>query len=269
MKIIDCFIFFNEVDMLKYRLSILDKVVDKFILVESRTTFSGLDKELYYNKNKKMFEKYNDKIIHVIVDMPYKKPSIDYSKKEQWENEYFQRDSIEIGLKQLELNNEDYIMISDIDEIPDPVSLSLIKEKNIIIEAGRLEQDGYYYNLNTRFDKKWYYAIIMSYKKYLELNKSPHKCRHSNDFAIVEKGGWHLSFFGDTSFVQKKIKSYSHQEYNTEPYISSDHIKKCITKGDDLYSRNKAYHSITKVPIKDNKYLPPEHDTQLKRYCLI
>ena len=123
MKIIDCFIFFNEVDMLKYRLSILDKVVDKFILVEARSTFSGLDKELYYNKNKKMFEQYNDKIINVVIDMPYKKPSIDYSKKEQWENEYFQRNSIEIGLKQLQLNQNDYIMISDVDEIPDPVTL--------------------------------------------------------------------------------------------------------------------------------------------------
>ena len=42
MKIIDCFIFYNEVDILEYRLKTLNEVVDYFIIVESRQTFIGL-----------------------------------------------------------------------------------------------------------------------------------------------------------------------------------------------------------------------------------
>ena len=57
MKIIDCFIFANEVELLKYRLAVLYNVVDKFVIVEARHTFSGIEKELSYNKNKKLFTK--------------------------------------------------------------------------------------------------------------------------------------------------------------------------------------------------------------------
>ena len=97
-KIIDCFIFFNELDLLKYRLNILDDVVDYFVLVESTHTHIGKEKPLFYNENKNMFEKFNHKIIHVIVDdFPYKYPNINIEKDEQWTNERFQRDCISRG----------------------------------------------------------------------------------------------------------------------------------------------------------------------------
>jgi beta-1,4-mannosyl-glycoprotein beta-1,4-N-acetylglucosaminyltransferase len=95
MKIIDCFIFYNELDLLKYRLHILNNFVDYFVIIESRHTFSGKEKKLYYDDNKKSFEIYKDKIIHIIIDdMPFKLPFINISKNEQWENEYYQRKSI-------------------------------------------------------------------------------------------------------------------------------------------------------------------------------
>ena len=77
MKIIDSFIFYNELDLLNYRLSILNDFVDYFILVESTHTFTGYPKKLFYNENKKLFDKFNQKIIHIIVDdFPYKYPNI-------------------------------------------------------------------------------------------------------------------------------------------------------------------------------------------------
>ena len=66
--IYDCFQFFNELDLLKLRLNVLDSVVDYFVLTEATVTFSGDSKPLYYYENKKLFEKYNHKIIHNIVD---------------------------------------------------------------------------------------------------------------------------------------------------------------------------------------------------------
>jgi beta-1,4-mannosyl-glycoprotein beta-1,4-N-acetylglucosaminyltransferase len=81
MRTVDSFIFYNEIDMLKYRLSILNEYVDYFVLVESNYTYSGKLKELFYEKNKEMFEDFNHKIIHIILpELPYKFPEIDYKK---------------------------------------------------------------------------------------------------------------------------------------------------------------------------------------------
>ena len=92
VKIIDCFTFYNEVDILNYRLNILNDVVDYFIIVESTHTFSGIEKKLIFFENTSLFEKFKDKIIHIIVDdFPYTFPNINYEKKQQWENEYHQR----------------------------------------------------------------------------------------------------------------------------------------------------------------------------------
>ena len=61
MKVLDCFIFYNELCMLEYRLNILNDYVDYFVLVESTHTHVGKEKELYYANNKQMFEKFNNK----------------------------------------------------------------------------------------------------------------------------------------------------------------------------------------------------------------
>ena len=77
MKIIDTFIFYNEIELLTYRLSILNEYIDYFVLVEARYSFSGKPKELYYENNKDLFKKFNKKIIHIILDdLPYKFPNI-------------------------------------------------------------------------------------------------------------------------------------------------------------------------------------------------
>lgn len=266
MKIIDCFIFSNEVDLLKYRLAILNRVVDKFVIVEARQTFSGVAKEPSYEKNKKLFAQYSDKIIHILVDLPYKQPNIDFAAEEQWKNEYFQRNAIQQGLDQIVLEPNDYIIISDADEIPDPNSLQKVKDFEPGFDAVRLEQDYYYYNLSSKFVDRWYYSVMLKYSFYLNSNMPPQECRHAPKFAIFNKGGWHLSYFGDVSFIQKKIKSFSHQQYNTEPYNTSENIKECIKNSTDLFNRDKKYHSMVKVPISENDYLPPECTTLLKPF---
>jgi len=266
MKIIDCFIFANEIDLLKYRLAVLNRVVDKFVIVEARQTFSGVAKEASYEKNKKLFAQYSDKIIHILVDLPYKQPNIDFAAEQQWKNEHFQRNAIQQGLDQIALEPNDYIIISDADEIPDPSSLSKVKEFEPDFDAVRLEQDYFYYNLSSKFVDRWYYSVMLKYSFYLTSNMTPQECRHAPKFAIFNKGGWHLSYFGDVSFIQKKIKSFSHQQYNIEPYNTSENIKECIKNTTDLFNRDKKFHSMVKVPISENDYLPPECSTLLKPF---
>ena len=66
--IIDCFPFFNELDLLDIRLKLLDDIVDKVILIESTRTFTLTKKRLFYNENKNRYSKYKNKITHIIVD---------------------------------------------------------------------------------------------------------------------------------------------------------------------------------------------------------
>jgi beta-1,4-mannosyl-glycoprotein beta-1,4-N-acetylglucosaminyltransferase len=261
IKIIDCFIFYNELDLLKYRLNILNEVVDYFVIVESTHTFVGKEKALFFNENKHLFEKFNAKIIHIIVDdFPYKHPNVNIQNNEQWKNEYFQRNSISRGIP--DLKDSDVIIISDLDEIPDPRTLNKIKLGQIHVILNSLEMDLYYYNLNTKINTKWGSAKIISYNAYKELNKSCETIRNIQA-AIIPNGGWHLSYFGDANFIQNKIKEFSHQELNNETYTNLLNVENKIKNSRDLYDRN---ISISRIEIKNNNYLPLDYETYLSKF---
>lgn len=264
-KIIDGFIFYNELNLLKYRLNILYDVIDYFIIVESTHTFTGKEKELYFNNNKSEFDKFKDKIIHIIVDnFPYKYPNINYLNNEQWINEGFQRDSILKGVYKInDLIDNDLIIISDLDEIPDPRVLNIIKNQNINIEIYSLEMDFYYYNLRTIFENKWYYSKIISFKKFKEINLSFTDIRNLNLNEYIKQSGWHLSYFGDSNFIKNKIQTFSHQEYNTDIYTNILNISQKIEQCKDLFDRE--VHP-KKVDIQNNNYLPIEYDKYLTNF---
>jgi beta-1,4-mannosyl-glycoprotein beta-1,4-N-acetylglucosaminyltransferase len=262
LRIIDCFIFYNELDLLTYRLNILDTVVDYFVIVESTHTFTGKEKILYYNEHKHLFEKFKDKIIHIIVDdIPYK--NIINFHKEQWENEYFQRNAISRGIQCIDnLQSDDVILIADIDEIPDPTTLGKIKEGTITVTKNALEMDLYYYNIHSRLLLDWDASKIISYKEYKESNKTCTDIRKSI-YPRIAKGGWHLSYFGDASFIKNKINTFSHQELNIDKYTNVQTIQERINKSVDLFGRN---IKIENLPIADNKYLPFGYDIYLTNY---
>jgi beta-1,4-mannosyl-glycoprotein beta-1,4-N-acetylglucosaminyltransferase len=264
IKIIDCFIFYNELDLLTYRLNLLSNIVDYFIIVESTHTFVGKEKKSFFNENKHLFEKFNDKIIHIIVDdFPYKYPNINIYNNDVWKNEYFQRNAISRGINGINnLSNTDVIIISDLDEIPDPYTLDKIKKGDIIVDINILEMDFYYYNLNTRFKDKWTLCKIISYKKYNELNMTCNNIRNTR-CSKISNGGWHLSYFGDKYFIQNKIQNFSHQELNKDEYTDVEKIEERTKNFRDLYDRN---NNIEKIKIEDNNYLPIDYHKYLSKY---
>jgi len=293
MKIVDCFIFYNELQLLEYRLSILYNVVDYFIIVESRQTFVGKDKELLYEINKIKFNKFKDKIIHIVVDLPYKYPNIDYKNNkpfqnynynengQQWMNEAFQRESLTEGFKQISFEDNDYIIVSDADEIPDPDTLNEIKNDKISpFEIYKLKQDLYYYNLNSKREEMWTHPYIMSYgffNKYKKDIEIPiEKCiyfehgykflinndermfltelrlNNSSEISYLEKGGWHLTYFGNHQFIKNKYENFSHVEISTDR-------KDLKQISDDIENHNK-------IGIKGNGYLPYKFEKYLSNY---
>jgi beta-1,4-mannosyl-glycoprotein beta-1,4-N-acetylglucosaminyltransferase len=243
-KIVDGFIFYNELALLEYRLNVLDSVVDHFVLVESRQTFTGKEKPLFFNDNKERFKKWLPKIIHIIVDLPHK--------NDAWANESIQRNAIQQGISAIELSKDDLIIISDVDEILDPNTL-LSQKIDFTIDCSSVEMDMYYYNIEHKLGDPWRHVKLMT-AGYLG-HKTPDGIRRSNPNRVIKKGGWHLSYFGSAEFIRNKIQHFSHQEFNTEDITNTQHINEQIQKGGDVFHRpGFIIHTIKK---EDNSYLPP------------
>ncbi len=252
--IIDCFIFYNEFQMLDLHLKELDPIVDYFVIVEADKTFTGKEKPLYFEEKKYDYLDYLDKIIHVIVkDMP--------DTETAWDREAHQRNCIQRGLDELNLKDEDIIILCDVDEITDTTLLKTLKQSQVT-GLFALEQDFYYYNFNCQMNEKWYYAKFFNYGFLKQTGLKLQQMRTATMIQSGEKrfpvrgvknGGWHLSYFGDTEYIMNKIKNFSHQEFNTEQFTDPKHIEEQITKCEDLFGRG---NLIKRVEISEESYLP-------------
>jgi beta-1,4-mannosyl-glycoprotein beta-1,4-N-acetylglucosaminyltransferase len=252
-KVYDCFLLFNELKMLNLRLNELNDVVDFFVIVESNSSFVGNSKAYFFEENINLFEKFKHKIIYLKWDLV---PSSD-----PWQNEVNQRNFFSIFFKNNQnINDNDIIMLSDVDEIPDTKIITQIKENAPPTSILTFNQNLYYYNHWTRANRKWpgtvattHHIVKNQYNyNFQQIRKdrctSPH-LGNENDYST---GGWHFSYFGDETFIINKIKNFSHQEYNTEQYTSSENIKKAILEGKDLFFRD--YQTFT--VDKNASYLP-------------
>jgi beta-1,4-mannosyl-glycoprotein beta-1,4-N-acetylglucosaminyltransferase len=257
--------FFDEEMLLDLRLNILDKFVDKFVIVESSYTHSGKEKKLIFDINK--YSKFKKKINYIILKDPPKgieqinnnDNEDEISRKEilnAIKRENLQRNTIFNVLKDEDKN--DWIIISDLDEIPDLTNINFKKIKNKIIF---FKQKVFYYKLNLELktlrwigskackkknlkspqwlrdikDKiypKWRVDILFSNKKY-------------NDIFFIENGGWHFSFVKKPEDIKKKLKSYlHHREYDVDP-IDINEIQNLINSKSVIYD-----HRVDKTEYK-------------------
>lgn len=256
--IYDCFTFNNELDLLELRLHELELVVDKHVLVESTITFSGHKKPLYYQLNKKRFQKFAHKIIHIIVnDMDQATPvtqlsyfsikDFQLSHIEVWSREAHQRNAIKRGLLDCKLN--DVILIGDVDEIPNAKS---VKISNYTKQIVGFEQDNFNYFINCIGTEKWVGTKGGTFR-YLK-NMDPEEIRGSTNYLTVKNGGWHFSFLGGYDLIVDKINSFSHQEHNIEKNHNQVDIKFNIENGLDIFGRPFKYQFI-KLGSTYPKYL--------------
>lgn len=200
-KVFDCFLFYNELDVLDLRLAVLDDHVDYFVLVESNKTFMDNPKEFVFEQNKDRYKKYLDKIVHVKVeDSP--------PKKDVWNIEWFQRDCITRGLDKAKKG--DLIIISDVDEIPNP---RIIDEWGDYEGMSTLKQHLFYYYVNCLSDfHLWNGSVIAPYGYE---GATPQELRDMGrrGVCIVWDGGWHYSYLGGLDAVKDKFKNLSDSHY--------------------------------------------------------
>ena len=248
--IYDCFNFFNELDILEIRLNTLSEVVDKFILCEATVTHTNQPKPLFYAKNKARFKKFEDKIIHVVVD---DSPDVNVP----WIIINHQMSVVTRGLKKCNPKPNDTILISCVDEIPKPERIAEWKDKPEKHKVFMQELSYYYLNcIDYTIEGKWDGTRMFLYKD-LQTYQSPYIARFTKPDVLIPDGGWHFSYVGDVKKIQYKLTATAHQEYNNDKFNTPEHIKKAISEGKDFldFGRKFRIADLSEMPkyVQENK----------------
>lgn len=254
MKIYDCFLFYNELDILEIRLKELYDIVDCFVIAESNLTFTGLPKEYTFEKNKERFAPYLDKIRHFkIEDGP--------DTTDPWERERHQRRALGRGLTGV--NPEDWVIISDADEVP---RASLVQSvKNGEIDHRRILCFVPQFNFRLNYMKvvpnaKHSQMMFIKFKyftdTYTERKYSFFWVPKPEDTVAVDHAGWHFTFFGNDAHCLKKIGSYSHTEANTENVRNNFNIENMIKNRHGFDVFNNPNDNETFEPVIIDDYFP-------------
>ena len=258
MKIFDCFMYFDEETVLELRLNILNKYIDYFVIVESSFTHKGDKRDLKFNHQK--FKKFKDKLIYITYDeepkeiVENKVNEGDDDGLKSWKyitnanyRENGQRNHIFKGLDLAK--DDDMILISDVDEIPnlENLELSKIREKIILFK-----QDMFYYKFNLKLPNLDWTGTKGCKKKFL---KSPQWLRNIKDrkypfyrldtffsdtkyidIKIISNGGWHFSNLKTASEIEFKLKSYLHHREFDENPLSVEEINGLIKNKQAIYN---------------------------------
>jgi beta-1,4-mannosyl-glycoprotein beta-1,4-N-acetylglucosaminyltransferase len=254
MKIFDCFTFFNELELLELRLMTLYDTVDHFVLVEANKTHTGKPKDFIFDQNKDMFSDWMDKIIHIkLNNLP------DYSPDNIWPAENYQRLAIEHGLTKAV--NGDKIIVSDADEIANPVTVMKHLDTNNPVS---LQQHLFYYHVNCLQNQKWTASVILTrghYSTVQEERLTANRCK-----TPVVNGGWHYSFMGGVDRIKTKVENIAESHVIIDKIGDDQSIKDKINNQTDLWNRTEQSAQKRIVDIKQPGMAPECIDSFLDKY---
>lgn len=274
-KILDAFLFYNELDLLKVRLAYLGEHIDQFIITEANIDFSGRPKPFLLNSELIKTLPFCEKIIYhrEYIDFEsffWKIKRIRYRNKQRkylWKIQDAQRNSLLKVLKKFD--RADIVIFSDIDEFP---SIEATQQAINTINAKTpgankstlsLQQAFFYFNIYSFASEEiWYGSIVTSNNIFCRLK--PHKLRaKKNNMPHIESGGWHFSYFMSEEKIIDKINAISDaEELSQFKGLSVDEVRFKVMNKLDLYDRgivfnNKSPHSIpTNLTQLIKKHLP-------------
>lgn len=227
----DIFTYNGEQKILDLRFNILDPYVDKFVIVEAKTTFSGNRKPLYFGHHEEKFKKWWKKIEYYIIDENYSREEIALAKSSpntvgarHWKREFLQKESIKKALTKLQDN--DLCYIGDVDEIWEPFFY--------LGEPTKLKLMVYAYWLNHRSNEEFWGTLVSTYGdlKNQCLNHLRTNAQKTNEYY-----GWHFTSMGGLKEVRRKLDdSYTPESYNT--YEVQEKLLERLNNGTDYLGRN-------------------------------
>lgn len=254
-RVFDCFCYFNEFELLQLRLQTLWDKVHSFIIVESDFTQSGLFKGR--NLTSELLHPYREKVRYIhVTECPG-------GKCDFWLNENYQRDQIVLGLT--DIMDEDWIMVSDLDEIPDPNAIQTFDPQKFI--RGDFDQQLFGYKLNNKLvtpknERIWHGSKVTTGKSFREFfdgsatsvrrwkSKGPLRALKRYFFKRymvqhIRQGGWHFSWVIPENLLKIKFAAMAHQEYSSSGERSSSEMRQLIENGHDLIFPERRYERIS------------------------
>ncbi|KAI4344162.1 hypothetical protein L6164_011424 [Bauhinia variegata] len=227
-RIFDGIIFSNELDILEIRLRELYPHVYKFVILESKTTFTGIPKPLFFASNKDRFAFAQHKIVHdvfagrIATPRSHEDPFVLESEQRAFMNGLIHRAGISSG---------DILLMSDADEIPSPHTLKLLQWCDGIPPVMHLELRHYMYSFEFPVD-------YSSWRATAHVFGPGTRYKHSRQTdVILSDAGWHCSFcFRHIEEFVFKMTAYSHADrVRQKSFLSHSRIQKLICNGDDLF----------------------------------
>ncbi|EQL36598.1 hypothetical protein RJZ56_001620 [Blastomyces dermatitidis] len=289
-KVYDIFLLNTELDWLEIRLNELNDHVDYFIIVEANTTFTGRPKPTLLTDTNiwAKFSRFHDKIIHHLVEGDGE------NVRKAFDREKFQRDSgftqVFPTLGQPSAKNpvaakpaaapqlDDVIIISDIDEIPRPATVTLLRTCSFPRRIN-LRSRFYYYSFQwLHKGPDWAHPQATYYEGYEETIK-PDDLRMGRGRSIVQNmfgpmadlfnASWHCSScFATVKEMQTKIVSFSHTEYNRPEFTNKEHIVEVVRTGKDLFNRPSQVYERVEANRDVPAYLKGKAEKERFRYML-
>lgn len=299
-KVIDTFMFFQELDLLEIRLNYLNDYVDIFVIVEACQTHSGKKKDFVFEKNKERFKKYLKKIEYYKINdyhfsfdsvikqleknnnslsfliannfkkrtnLPKDHPSYLPIHMLNWVLDNYHRESILFPLQKVSTEN-DIVLLSDLDEIPHVSFFSEENKKNILNKPRACIQHEFTYFLNYYKNSNWIGTIGGNFK---DMTRNPlnilrvdrlffKKIIHKS---LFKNGGYHFTTVGTNREIINKIESYSHQELNNNAVKKN--LEENIKLGKDPFSRDNK-RVFYKICINDHNYFDKKMSAILSKY---
>ena len=249
-KVYDLFLFAYELEWLEIRLNTLAPYVDYFVVVEANSTFTALPKPLVLADNWNNFTAFHSKMLYFDV--------VDKVKSTwTWDHEDFIRNALLYETfprmsPEQSPGEGDVLVVSDIDEIPKPETLMVLRYCDIPARV-TLRSQFYHYSYQwLHRGEQWAHPQATVFRG-ISGTVSPVNLRNGDEGpgtlylrplmrwwekTDIWNAAWHCSScFSSIKTVQTKLSSFSHTPWNTAINRDPQTIVARVRNGTDLFGR--------------------------------
>ncbi|KAK5072648.1 hypothetical protein LTR64_004877 [Lithohypha guttulata] len=253
-KVYDLFLVGTELDWTEIRLNELAPYVDYFVILEAENTFTNQSKPKYFKKNWKHFSQFESKIIYHVLN----EDAIRHEGN-PWQREKYQRNALVtqvfpnlLGDKAPQMG--DVIMVSDVDELPRPETITKLRNCDIPARTG-LQSRFFLYSFQLRrTDMEWYHPQATFWQG--EKTILPESLRMDGVAYQFGNASWHCTnCFSTVADFVTKIKSFSHTDYNKPEFADPDEIVRRVRNGLDVFDRDYPYQRVESKQMDAPRYV--------------
>lgn len=254
---IDSFLYFNEQELFLLRMQYLNDYVDKFVIVETDTTFSCLDHPAQFDRvYEKLPKDIKKKIVYqyLRIDRSQFVPGEEHFKDNSRYVEREMRNQLAKMIK--EESQDDWIMMSDLDEFWDPRVLD--QAKSLVDQHGKMffATDMRSAYIDWRMDYgRWpgtkftRVDILPDHIQQFYMSKKKTWGSYNN---VYLEAGWHFTMMGDSTMKKEHIESLREGPgWVHKLQKSSEDIAKGMMQGQYNKVVKKGAMRATKVGVQD------------------